>query len=173
MSRQSAYVGHGQNALYMDSCQGHGIDAYGFPARVVPPLPPPRGLVYKNVPWESCSIPLPVVLPVSTDEKLRHRCIMKSIKSIKEMSGKWESKLRLLSSCFDSSIAAWLGKAEVQRSMDNLLSPAWSFDLPVVRGLDGAIVNITDPPTDLERTTARYMEMQLQHNPGATIHVTV
>eukprot|EP00978_Attheya_sp_CCMP212_P033136 scaffold132421_cov37-Attheya_sp.AAC.6 len=35
MSRQSAYTGHGQNALYMESCQVRGIDAYGFPARVV------------------------------------------------------------------------------------------------------------------------------------------
>eukprot|EP00978_Attheya_sp_CCMP212_P024432 scaffold76728_cov36-Attheya_sp.AAC.5 len=67
MSRQSAYVGHGQNILYMESCQE-----------------------------------MPTV-----------------------------------------SLHMW--------------SPAWSFDLPVVRGLDGDIVVITDPPTDLERTTARYM----------------
>eukprot|EP00978_Attheya_sp_CCMP212_P047874 scaffold442570_cov204-Attheya_sp.AAC.1 len=63
MNRQRVYAGHGQNALYMESCQVRGIDAYGFPARAVPPPPFPRGLVYENVPWESRSLSLPVVLP--------------------------------------------------------------------------------------------------------------
>eukprot|EP00978_Attheya_sp_CCMP212_P039394 scaffold204311_cov58-Attheya_sp.AAC.1 len=40
MSRRSAWIGHGEHALYMESCQGHGTDAYGFPAHVVLPLLP-------------------------------------------------------------------------------------------------------------------------------------
>jgi hypothetical protein len=119
MSRQSAYTGHGQNALYMESCQVRGIDAYGFPARAIaPPPPPPCGLTYSSHLWERTSISLPDVLPVTASEKLRHRCVMKSIKSIKEMTGKWESKLRLLNSRFDSTVATHLGLADVQRTMN-------------------------------------------------------
>ena len=131
--------------------------------------PPPRGLTYSSHLWERTSISLPDVLPATASEKLRHRCVMKSIKSIKEMTGKWESKLRLLNSCFDSTVATHLGLADVQRTMDDLLSPAWAYDLAIARGLDGAIVTITDPPTAIERESARYLEMQLQHNPAATI----
>eukprot|EP00978_Attheya_sp_CCMP212_P038089 scaffold185504_cov55-Attheya_sp.AAC.2 len=40
-----------------------------------------------------------------------------------------------------------LGEQEdIKRTMDKLLSPVWTYELPVVRCMDGAIVNISNPP---------------------------
>jgi hypothetical protein len=95
------------------------------------------------------SLSLLEVLPVTALEKLCHCCIMKTIKLVKDSPGKWESKLQLLMSHFDFPVAALLGESDMYAMIDDLLSLAWSFKLPVVQGLDGAIINIANPPNEM------------------------
>jgi hypothetical protein len=66
-------------------------------------------------------------------------------------------------------VAEILGKTDVATTFNNMLSQAFTWDLPIIWGLDGAVVVISNPLLIAEQEAARYIEMQMHHNPQFTL----
>ena len=137
----------------------------GQPGRTVPFTTDPSNLAMESVQWDKSTYVLPTVLPPTASSELRSRVFALTLKTLQRSTrGDYATKAALLEQRFQCASAATRART-IAAPAKNIIGGAYTFEDPLIKRSSGALLNVSEPPSDNDRRNAKYLEFRATFRP--------